>query len=71
MLNWKYIINFLTQVCLKHFIESLKEDEVIRQLAVDKGDNKENVSNGSEILEPSLDALVETLVEIVTDLPLQ
>ena len=70
MLNWKYIINFLTQVCLKHFIESLKEDEVIRQLAVDKGDKKENV-NGSEILEPSLDALVETLVEIVTDLPLQ
>ena len=44
---------------------------MIRQLAVDKGDDKENVCNGSEIPEPSLDALVETLVEIVTDLPLQ
>lgn len=44
---------------------------MIRQLAVDKGDNEENVANGSEIPEPSLDALVETLVEIITDLPLQ
>jgi len=61
----------LIRVCLKHFVESLKEDEVIRQLAVDKGDNEENVANGSEIPEPSLDALVETLVEIITDLPLQ
>ena len=47
---------------------------MVRQLAVDKqdkGDGKENVTNGSDIPEPSLDALVETLVEIVTDLPLQ
>ena len=56
------------QVCLKYFVEALKEEEVIRQLAVDKG---EQASNGTEIQEPSLDVLVDTLVEIITNLPLQ
>ena len=56
------------QVCLKYFVEALKEEEVIRQLAVDKG---EHASNGTEIQEPSLDVLVDTLVEIITNLPLQ
>jgi hypothetical protein len=67
---------FLLKICLKYMVEVLKEDEVARQIAVDP---KRNVAegaaheNGAKDVEegPTLEMLIEILVDIVTELALQ
>ena len=58
---------FIVRVCVKYFTECLKEDDVIKQIesmgSAEAGTSEED--------KPSLETLVELLVEIVVELPLQ